>query len=571
MSLNFPQLDRAAGTMLGLTCGDALGAGYEFQPRVPYTEPIAMEGGGAFQWAAGEWTDDTAMAMCIAQVSASGIDLRSEEAQDQIVRNWIEWARDASDVGVQTSEVISRAGSTGTAAAFRQAAREVHEMNGKSGGNGSLMRTAPVALAYLDDVDGLVEAARAISDLTHFESDTGDACVLWCLAIRHAVLTGELADMKQFLKYLPEDVHDKWEERIHAANLYESHFFQNNGWVVAAFQAALSAIVHAGIPAQVPSLGQFECQHFEIALERAVRSGGDTDTVAAIAGSLLGAIWGSTAVPSKWRLKLHGYPSASHKDLIELGILTATHGQPDNVGWPTIDVVDDTHWEGFTTVEKFKHESNVTTGGHGALLKTKSRNAAAISLCRVGKSEIEIAPSNHLTHMIIDTPDPADNPNIAFVFYDSAHAMADFLEDDKQVTVHCVQAHSRTPSVLMTYLMLFKGYNFDQALAAVQETLPDADPNPAFVKALREIGQHNPSEMVFHFAFDPESNERRLFREVAGELFIRAGGAWSFADETMDRHKITETISENDLDSSRFDAPDGLLAQFDEQEFCLKA
>ncbi len=54
------------------------------------------------------------------------------------------------------------------------------------------MRTAPVALAYLDDEAALVEAARAVSELTHYDPEAGDACVLWCLAIRHAVLTGVL-------------------------------------------------------------------------------------------------------------------------------------------------------------------------------------------------------------------------------------------------------------------------------------------------------------------------------------------------------------------------------------------
>ena len=58
--------------------------------------------------------------------------------------------------------------------------------------NGSLMRTAPVALAYLDDEAGLVAAARKVSELTHYDADAGDACVLWCTAIRHAVLTGQL-------------------------------------------------------------------------------------------------------------------------------------------------------------------------------------------------------------------------------------------------------------------------------------------------------------------------------------------------------------------------------------------
>ena len=61
----------------------------------------------------------------------------------------------------------------------------LHKLTGRTAGNGSLMRTAPVALAYLDDEAALAEAARAVSELTHYDPEAGDACVLWCLAMRH--------------------------------------------------------------------------------------------------------------------------------------------------------------------------------------------------------------------------------------------------------------------------------------------------------------------------------------------------------------------------------------------------
>src|SRR4029078_7618159 len=86
-----------------------------------------------------------------------------------------------------------RAGSCGTAAKTARAESEgLHKLTGRTAGNGSLMRTAPVALAYLDDEYALVEGARAVSELTHWDREAGDACVLWCLSIRHAVLTGVL-------------------------------------------------------------------------------------------------------------------------------------------------------------------------------------------------------------------------------------------------------------------------------------------------------------------------------------------------------------------------------------------
>ena len=82
MTLTIAQLDRAVGTLLGTAAGDALGAAYEFGPaRGPELE-VAMVGGGSFGWEPGEWTDDTSMAIAIAEVAANGADLREEQALD---------------------------------------------------------------------------------------------------------------------------------------------------------------------------------------------------------------------------------------------------------------------------------------------------------------------------------------------------------------------------------------------------------------------------------------------------------------------------------------------------------
>ena len=205
MTLTPAQLDRAVGVLLGTAAGDALGAAYEFgPPRGPELE-VAMVGGGSFGWEPGEWTDDTSMAIAIAEVAATGADLREEEALDALVRRWHEWSQDAKDVGIQTSPSSARAGWLGSRAqTAREASAALHERTGRTAGNGSLMRTAPLALAYLDDEAALVEAARAVSELTHYDPEAGDACVLWCLAIRHAVLTGEL-DVRIGLQHIDAD------------------------------------------------------------------------------------------------------------------------------------------------------------------------------------------------------------------------------------------------------------------------------------------------------------------------------------------------------------------------------
>lgn len=99
--------------------------------------------------------------------------------------------------------------------------------------------------------------------------------------------------------------------------------FRPNGFVVPALQAAWSAITHTDIPDHNPGHGSFACQHFEHALTAAVRVGDDTDTVAAIAGALLGARWGSSAVPLAWQRVVHGWPRRRAADLIRLAVLTA--------------------------------------------------------------------------------------------------------------------------------------------------------------------------------------------------------------------------------------------------------
>ncbi|MDY1006083.1 ADP-ribosylglycohydrolase family protein [Curtobacterium sp. CFBP9011] len=300
-------LDRAVGAVLGSAAGDALGAGYEFGPPVPEPTPILMQGGGSFGWRPGEWTDDTSMAVPILQAVARGDDPAAEATLDGLVAAWAKWALDAPDVGIQTRQVFASLEAR-TAAASRLAARRVHESTGRSAGNGSLMRTVPLVLAYLRGDDGeeerLASAARAVSDLTHHEADAGDACVLWCVAIRHAVLHGEL-DVLRGLDLLAPAARRTWTERLVAAEHAEPvAFTATNGWVVSALQAAY-AVVRSSTS-------------LEDALVRAVRSGNDTDTVAAIAGGLAGALYGAAALPEEWRAVLHGWPELRADDLVAM-------------------------------------------------------------------------------------------------------------------------------------------------------------------------------------------------------------------------------------------------------------
>ncbi|WP_255432245.1 ADP-ribosylglycohydrolase family protein [Cellulomonas sp. SLBN-39] len=307
--------DRAAGVLLGQAFGDALGAPYEFGPPLGGDEPVDLVGGGAFGWAPGEWTDDTQMAVAVLETAedAARDGVRLVDRLDALVGRWVDWSRSAADVGAQTRRVLDACVDDPTAGAARAAADALHERFGRSGGNGSLMRTAPVALAHLDDVDAMVEAARAVSALTHHDPEAGDACVLWCAAIRHAALTGE-ADVRVGLALVPTSRRPAWEARIADAEQRGPASFAANGWVVEAFGAAWSAVVRT--PGHGPG-------YVRSALECAVRGGADADTVAAIAGALVGARSGATAVRAALGAPVHGWPGLTGDDLARRGAALA--------------------------------------------------------------------------------------------------------------------------------------------------------------------------------------------------------------------------------------------------------
>ena len=292
-------LDRATGAVCGGAAGDALGAGYEFTNPDP-EEEIVMKGGGAFNWAPGEWTDDTAMAVAILDVLAEGYcDL------EEIGNNFLSWyASSPPDVGIQTSAVLS---SAQNGAELILAGQKFYDEYPNKAGNGALMRTGPVALSALGDRELVASNAEAIAALTHAHPDSTAACVLWSLAIEEAIMTPETDEVfdwagaiKNGLSFLESGLVNRWKELIDEAVQGPSILFNPNGYVISAFQAALSAIVETPVPVDNPS------DHLMNTLETAIRIGDDCDTVAAIAGSLLGARWGVNAIPKEWKEIIHG-------------------------------------------------------------------------------------------------------------------------------------------------------------------------------------------------------------------------------------------------------------------------
>lgn len=485
--------DRAAGALLGLAAGDALGAGYEFGDPLPDDAPVGMIGGGGFGWAPGEWTDDTSMAIPIAEAAARGDDLRDEAVLDEIVAAWITWARTAADVGIQTRAVLAEAERNGgTAAAARAASQALHERTGKSAGNGSLMRTAPVALAYLHDADAAAEAARALSSLTHWDDDAGDACVLWTLAIRHAVLTGAV-DARIGLPALPAARRDRWAALLDDAEKRAPRDFSKNGWVVEALQGAWSSI-HGAIAARGDAAATDGTVLVD-ALERAVRGGRDTDTVAAIAGGLLGGAYGASVLPSAWRRLLHGHPGLRAHDLVALGALAARGGEPDSTGWPVVERMDYPGWGATRSLTPHPHDPGVLLGSIVDLEEVLASGEgtgvdAIVSLCRIGTAQrrpVRGASADHVEIWLIDRDEPEANPHLDLVLRDTADAIAAFRAEGKTVLLHCVQAQSRTPSVAALYAALHRGVPVEQALADVVAALPAAHPKPFLRAALARI------------------------------------------------------------------------------------
>ena len=480
MTLTTAQKDRAAGVLIGMACGDALGAGYEFGPPLPSSTPVRMKGGTGFGWAPGEWTDDTSMAVPLARAAAAGLDLRDESVLDDIVSQWVDWAKQAPDVGIQLRAVLSR--TEPTASAVRLVAKAHHDRQGRSAGNGSLMRTAPVALAYLHDPVALAEAARLISSLTHYETDAGDACVLWCLVIRHAVLTGEF-DVRIGLPLLPADRRDLWESRFVEAETSVPSDFAQNGWVVEALQGAWSAICLTA---------QTDATHLQLALEAAVRGGRDTDTVAAIAGGLLGARWGASAVPAPWRRIVHGWPGLTAVDLVRLGTqatASPTVGRACRDPRPETPTRFDYGYLGdVSTLVRHPHDDGIWLGAAGALDALPAEIDAVVSLCRVGTAQVPARIRHHVEVRLIDKNDPAENPNLDFVLLDAVNAIAALRAEGRTVLLHCAQAQSRTPSVAALYSAVYKGVPIERALAEVVAVLPAADPRPFLHDAILRLG-----------------------------------------------------------------------------------
>ncbi len=497
-ALSSGQLDRAAGVLLATACGDALGAGYEFGPAMAPGTPVAMIGGGLGGFAPGEWTDDTSMAVAVAEAAAAGLDLRFAEGLDAVAAGFARWyAEGPKDVGVLTSAVLSRAGArsgTPAAADLVAAAAEEYERIGRAAGNGGLMRTAAVALGHLADAGAAADAARAVSDLTHAEQTSAEACVIWTLAIRHAVLHGTFDGVRGALAQLPADRSAYWAERLDEAEARDPRTFSKNGWVVGALQAAWSAITRTPVPEDDPGRGSFAADHLRLALEAAVRVGHDTDTVAAIAGGLLGARWGASAVPLQWRREVHGWPGYRARDLVRIGVQAAARsvsgGAGDEDGWPVGARVSYSQWDRTDAAGVHPLDPQVLLGGVERLYALPEGVDAVVSLCRLGAEEAPapgVEPRDHVEVWFKDAGRHG-NPHLEYVIDQAARAVAALRAEGRTVLLHCVAGASRTPTVAARYSTVAFGADPETAMDEVLAALPHAHPKWELQEARMALG-----------------------------------------------------------------------------------
>ena len=213
--------------------------------------------------------------------------LHGTVALDAIGDRFLAWQRSGQpDTGISTAQVLGQVTSGSDLPSVAADYFDSHPRG--AAGNGALMRTAPVALAHLGDDAAISGAARAVAELTHADPLAGDSCVLWCLAIDRAIRQDRLDGVRDGVAYLPDPRRQFWSDALTEAE-----------------------------PA---------C-HLQDVLIEAVRIGDDTDTVAAIAGMVLGARWGAAAVPPAWRDLLHGWPGLQAADLERLVILTVNGGR----------------------------------------------------------------------------------------------------------------------------------------------------------------------------------------------------------------------------------------------------
>ncbi len=285
--------DRGRGCLLGLASGDAVGTTVEFRRRGSFEPVTELVGGGPFGLSPGQWTDDTSLALCLAESLVDPVPgvpggVRGFDPGDQM-RRFVRWYREGHlsstgqcfDIGTTTATALHRFEQTGEPFS---GSTDPH-----AAGNGSIMRLAPVVLFFYPDEEKAIHFAGESSRTTHGAPECVDACRLMA-----AVLCRALAG-----KPKAEVLHTGMTglcERIQA--LADRTFMEKteagirgSGYVVESLEAALWCF--------------FKTDSFRDAILRAVNLGDDADTTAAVCGQIAGAYYGESGMPPEWLDRLH--------------------------------------------------------------------------------------------------------------------------------------------------------------------------------------------------------------------------------------------------------------------------
>lgn len=470
--LTAAQQDRATGAIVGMAVGNALGNGYAFEPR-PAPGRVKMRVGGLGPYGAGEWADDMDMALPLLEVLAQGVDIATEAGQDAVAQRWAQWFATAKDVAPVVAKVLSAYDPALGAESLRRVATQHQGPDAASpAGNASLMRTTPLTLGYLHDPDQLAAVSRLYSGLTHANPQAAQACALWNLAQREAILNGRF-DLGAGLPWLPEASQSGWDHLITRAEIgLPQDFAIHNGLVTQLIQTVWSAINHVddGGP-----------EHFEKTLRLVISAGGDTGTAGAIAGGLLGARWGVSTIPLEWRRQVHGWPGIGDIDVVRLAWQVLAR-QP----WPALFGED----PGDVPVFSHPVDPGVFIGGAGGLRPLPAGVDAVMSLHPLGSDQLPVpgvASTSHINVWLIDSDRPDDNPNLGLVVDQAVRMLADLRGEGSTVYVHGLDGRSSAPFIASLYGAHVSRASALEVLGLIQQAAPAVAPNPAFMAYLRTV------------------------------------------------------------------------------------
>ena len=293
-----PMLDRSSGALLGLAIGDALGAPFEGLERDSYPHISDFAAGGVNAVEPGAWTDDTAMAICLAESLLA----RGRIDERDLLERFLRWYRKGENACGGRAIGISEK-TRATLETYERSQRTDAAVEVDNSGNGAIMRLAPVAIYFHRDSAEARRSAVRQARVTHTSATAVATAELLAELLVLGIRTGDPGDVlraatRALSRHLRGaiDHRGKTPEQISSAPR-----------AVDTLEAALWCLRRAG--------------NFEGAIVEAVNLGGDSDTLGAVAGQLAGAIFGASAIPTRWRDTL-----LSRARLAELARQLHAHG-----------------------------------------------------------------------------------------------------------------------------------------------------------------------------------------------------------------------------------------------------